>query len=320
MAFTYSQVTALSNKLIKDKVDPGIFSGESIIKDLRERQEVEDGGSSITCPLIIVDDTGSVGGFYSSGGALSLQAVDSISSAEVDWRFVYESMTVTKPDLAKNGASKQRQLNLLTAKVKAMSAAFKQRLTKAALSSGGNDAGGQPQFDGAALLTDVDTTSYAGISSSDLSVWLPQSDSNSGTNRSLTLAIFDGVQDLTREGDIQGATHAYARAQVFSQFKGLLNAFQRTKAEESLSGFGHKGERLSYAGLEVCVENQCPSNTLYLLDMNNWRMSVQKDGNFRKETLSTLETQDALVQRVFLYANIISGSRRAHGEILDISE
>lgn len=322
MAFTYTQITALANKLILDKLDPGIFSAESICKDAREKQMLEDGGTSITCPIITVDDTGSVGGHYESGDALSLQAVDVISSAEVQWRHVYESMVVTKPDLAKAGDSERRQINLLTGKLKAMQLAFKQRITKSLLSDGSADgtATNGARFNGLEDLIQSSASTYAGIASADLASWLAVSDSNSGVNRSLTLAIFDGVQAQCIEGDIQGPTHAYCRAQVFAQFKGLLNTYQRTAAEESLSGFGHKGSRLAYAGLNVCVENQVSGNLMYLVDMENWRLHVQKDNNMRKQSIKDLETQDALVERVFLYANAISGSRRAHGRIEDISE
>ena len=313
MSFTYDQVTSISQKLILEMLDKGIFTDDSICGDMRDRQQIIDGGTTITAPLISVDDTGSVGGFYSSRDALSLDEADVITSAEVSLKQIYESVVIYKFDLAKNGG-KLGVLRLIDSKVQAAQSQMKQRITKGLLSDGTSN-----QFNGAAEMI-ASSGTYAGIAPADLSVWASQVDDNAGVGRALTQLILDGVFDDSTEGNDQGPTHCYMRKQVFTPFKQLLTPFQRTTREDSVSGLGHKGSSIIYNGAEFKVENQMAASTIFGLDLRKWKLYVQKDNNMRRQSIKDLETADALLERIFLYANALTADRRHHFRINDINE
>lgn len=187
MAFTYGQVTAITHDLIKDKMTEGIFTGNKLLMKLREKQELEEGGNQIICPLMTLDDTGTTGAFYSPRDNLSLDEYDGISASVHSWRYLYESVVIYKADIAKN-AGRLGVLKLIDKKVRQGELAFKQRMIKGVLSDGGATLGAADtdQFDGIEAVI-ASSGSYGGISDSDLSTWVSYVDDNSGTNRALNL-------------------------------------------------------------------------------------------------------------------------------------
>lgn len=319
MAFTYDQVTAMTNDLIKDKLSDGVFLSDEYLKRLREKQELEDGGNKILCPLFSVDETGSTGGFYSPRDALSLNEYDGITSSEHDWKYLHESVVIYKSDIAKN-AGKYGILKLIESKVKQAEAAFQERIKKGALSDGTVSTGelSANQFVGAQAII-LDSGTYGGIAPADLASWVSYVDDNSGVNRTLTQAIVDKAFDQTNEGMKGGATLGLMDKSVFTKFKGLLTGIQRTTRENTLNGLGHAGVAIVYNGIDHLIENNMPSNTLFYIDEKHFKLHVHKDHNMRRQSIKDLETADALLERIFLYGNIVASQRKYHSRVNDIS-
>ena len=313
MAFTYDQVTAITHDLIKDELTDGVFTSDRVLSRFRKMQDVEDGGNKVLCPLMSVDDTGSTGSFYASRDDLSLDEYDGLTASQHDWKYVYESVVIYKPDIALNGGD-AGVLKLVTSKVKQAEEAMKQRLIKSILTGSATN-----EFVGLDSVI-ASSGAYGGINPADLATWVSNVDDNSGTGRALTQAILDANYDLTVESGKGGASLGLCRKQVFSKIKGLLTGFQRTTRESSLDGFGHRGAELVYNGIDYVVENQMASGTIFHVDEEHFKLHVQKDNNMRRQSISDLETKDALVERIFLYALVAASERKYHGRINDINE
>lgn len=319
MALTYNQVTAITHDLIKDKMTEGVFTGNKYLTRLREKQELEEGGNQILCPLMSVDDTGSTGEFYTPRDNLSLNEYDGISASVHQWRYIYESVVIYKPDIAKN-AGRLGVLKLIDKKVRQAELAMMQRMVKGALSDGGATLGAADtdQFDG---LNGVIASSgtYGGISSTDLATWVSYVDDNSAVLRALTQAILDKAFDQAVEEGQGGPTLGLMDKSVFSKFKGLLTGQQRVTRENTVSGQGHKGQVIIYNGIDHMIENQMPANTLFYVDEEHFKLHVHQDHNMRRQSIKDLETADALLERIFLYGNTIASERKYHSRINDIT-
>ncbi len=320
MALTYDQVTAITHDLIKEKLTAGVFSSNAFLMRLREKQVLEDGGNKILCPLMSVDDTGTQGAFYSKGDALSITGYDAVTASEHEYRLVYEPVRIDKIDIAKN-AGRSGALKLIDSKVRQAEKAMMQRMVKGAVSDGGGSTGANDtdQFDGLDLVISTSAT-YGGIAVADLATWVGVVDDNSGTNRALTQALVDAAYDNASEPGIGAPTCAIMRKQVFSKFRGLLTGVQRTTRESSLSGLGHSGQSIVYNGIDFLVENNMPANTMFMVDEEHFKLHVHRDNNMRRESIENLETQDALLERIFLYGNVIASERRFNARINDITE
>lgn len=319
MALTYGQVTSITHDLIKNELADGVFKSNAFLARLREKQVLEDGGNKIICPLFSVDDTGTQGAFYSKGDALSITGYEAITASEHDWKLIYEPVRIDKIDIAKN-AGKLGVLKLIDSKVRQAEKAMMQRMAKGAVSDGtaGTGALDADQFVGLDAVIDTAST-YGGIAVADLAAWVGVVDDNGGTNRALTQEIVDGAYDKAVEAGIGGPTCAIMDKNVFTKFKGLLTGVQRTMREDSLSGLGHKGQMVVYNGIDFLIENNMKANTMFLVDEQNFRLHVHRDNNMRRETIENLETQDALLERIFLYGNVVASERRFQSRINDIT-
>lgn len=318
-ALTYTQVTAITHDLIKDKMSEGIFKSNKFLMRLREKQELEEGGNKIICPLMTGDDTSTTGDFYSPRDNLSLNEYDGISASEHDWKYVQESIVIYKADIAKN-SGRLGVLKLIDKKVRQAELAMKQRIVKGALSDGTAATGAlsTKQFVGLQAII-ASSGSYGSISATDLASWVSYVDDNSGSNRALTLAIWDKAYDQTVEEGIGGASLSLMDKNVFSKFKGLLTGQQRVTREDTVSGQGHKGQTIIYSGIDNMIENNMPANTAFFVDESHFKLCVHKDHNMRKQSIQDLENSDALLERIFLYGNTVATERKFHSRVNDIT-
>lgn len=319
MAFSYNQVTAITHDCIKEKMTEGVFKSNEFLKRLRKNQELEEGGNKIIAPLMVEDDTGTTGEFYSPRDVLSLDEYDGISASEHDWKYIHESVVIYKADLAKN-SGKMGVLKLIDKKVRQAELAMRQRLVKGALSDGTSATGAlsAKQFVGLQAIIKA-SGSYGGISPTDLATWVSYVDDNSGTPRALTQAIADKAYDQTVEEGIGGASLGLMDKSVFTKFKGLLTGIQRTTRENSLDGLGHKGQVLVYNGIDHMIENNMPAQSLYYIDEDHFKLHVHRDHNMRRQSIKDLETADALLERIFLYGNTVASERKFHSKVEDIT-
>ena len=323
MTFPYSQITAIVNEVIKDELADAVFKSRLGLERMKKNIVIEDSGHQIKAPLYILDDAGTTGAWYSKGDALSLDSYDGISASQHSWRYLYESIVVSKIELAQAG-SKKGQLNLLTAKMKQMNNAFSQRLMKGILSDGGASTGAldTDQIDGLDLA--IGSASYGGITTSDLATWLSYVNDNSGTGRAISQLLVDQAMDQATEGGIGGPTVAFMNKAVRTRFKNLLTPFQQTQRVSTVDGLGHQGDVIVYNGVDFITENLMENTSggdgrIFFVDEKFAKLHVLSGGNFRNDEISSLESQDALLNRVHLYAQLVCNERRFHSELTDLT-
>lgn len=125
--------------------------------------------------------------------------------------------------------------------------------------------------------------------------------------------------DLAYDNTEARATLAIMAKLVFSKVKGLLTAQQRTTRESTMDGFGHKGIILVYNGIDFLIENLMPSGVLYHIAEEFFKLHVLEGHFMRLDKHASLETADALMERIFIYGQIVGSERKYHSKIGDIT-
>lgn len=322
MALPYNEIPAITDKGIEKMLADGVFTTGTVMARIYSKKKLREGGEKVILPIMSSDDTEAAsGGFYDPRDSLSLQDYEGLTASEHDWKYVYGNCVIYKADIAKNGG-RFGVLSLIESKLKQTKKQLNQRAIKGIMSDGTASTGAltTKQFVGLDAII-ASSGTYGGISSTDLSTWSCYVDDNSGTNRALTQALLDKNYDQAVEAGIGGPTMGVSGKAVFTKIKGILTPQQRTMRESSVDGQGHKGQVLVYNGIDYLIENSgVPSNTLFHVDENHTTLFVHKDHDFRKQSISDLETADAQVDRLFMYACYASSDRRFNSRLNDITE
>lgn len=324
MSFTHDQLTAITFDLIVKKMSDGVFTGDMFLNRFWQKKEIFDGGLTIRCPLFSADENDSIGGYYSPRDALSLNEVDVMTDSIHNLKYLYESIVLYQADIAKN-SGKAGQLSLVKNRVMHGEASMREKIKRGIFSDGTSATGmlSANQLTGLQAIVAASGT-YASIAPADLASWVSTVDDNSGTGRALTQTLVDGSFDATVEGEKGGATLGVFNKSVQTKFKGLLTGFQRTTRDSSVSGLGHKGTSLVYNGIDYMVENNTENTSggdgkIYHLDERHLKLYVHKDNNMRVQKIDALETKDAMLHRIFLYAEIVGDQRKYHSLLTDLN-
>ena len=115
MALTYGQIDAITKKKFIPKLVDNIFDSNPLLKRMREKAMVIDGGERIMCPLNYAQTTAA--GWFSGADTLDISDNDSITAAFYLWKQAYANITVTRLDELKNSGDSQ-VLNFVKNKVK----------------------------------------------------------------------------------------------------------------------------------------------------------------------------------------------------------
>src|SRR5688500_6424240 len=135
MALTYTQITAIAQNAIDKNLTNNVFAATPMLKRLREKSKKYAGGVKIQVPVIASSSTS--GGSHTGSTALSRSATDNISAAEFSWRYAYESLRITHPELAQCSGDSAK-LDLVASKIKVAEGAMADRLSVGLFGNGGS--------------------------------------------------------------------------------------------------------------------------------------------------------------------------------------
>jgi len=140
---------------------------------------------------------------------------------------------------------------------------------------------------------------YGGVTSTDVSVHVAYVNSNSGTNRAVTSALHQATLGGCSEGE-EKPTLVIMRQGVMNSFIELLKPHQRTTRESTLDNLGHGGNTLVYSGVDHIVDNLAPDASMIFLNEKYVRLYAHPEYKMKRVQKEDLETQDAMLERLFL--------------------
>lgn len=320
MTLSVGQVQALTVKGIDAEggVRDAIFKNHAYLNRLKKNEGIYSGEKK-TFPFNYVDDTDTNGSYYRGAEALSLDMYDPFTELSFDLIELQESLVITHRDLARN-SGKEARLNLISERLKMMEMAMRQRFTKGIFSDGTASTGAltDKQFVGVQAFLKNTAVNYGGVTNTDVSVHVAYVNSNSGTNRAITTALHQATLGGASEGE-EKPSLVIMRQNVMNSFIELLKPHQRTTRESTLDNLGHGGNTLVYSGVDHIIDNLSPENSMIFLNEKYVRLYAHPEYKMKRVQKEDLETQDAMLQRLFYKGVFACSVLRYQGWLKDIT-
>jgi hypothetical protein len=128
----------------------------------------------------------------------------------------------------------------------------------------------------------VTATSYAGIDSGTYPEWLSTVQANSGTNRTLTKGLLDGMDTaLKRRGVSYNVI--YTTPEMIKKYEDLFNS-ERSLTVNQLNGIADIGfSGHAYRRVPIIEDTQAPNNTLLFMDFPKLKLKTYYLGDVVKD-------------------------------------
>jgi len=317
MAISVAQLDAITHRFVEKKLANNVYRSKALLTYMYAKRKKLDGGSNLNSPVIHGDIDSSTGGWFSGAEQLNVSEKDDITTAQVNWKEIYESILLSQSDILKNRGVKQI-LNLVDSKVKIAKMRMDSRLSDGIFSDGTNS----KVFNGLEEIIHA-TGAYGGLAISDIldedgnNAWLGKIQSNSGTDRALSLALIQKAMGDATEGDAKPGV-ACSRQDVYNELWNLLSPAQRTVTSDTFSGLGHKGV-LRFNGIDFLIDSHAAAQRMYFLNLDYLSFYVHEGQDMKVQSFSQLEDKNAIQKRVVLMGNLLCCARKYQGAIDDIS-
>jgi hypothetical protein len=308
MALTYSQLNAIAVNTIDSTVTDNVYSATPVLKRFSDKKKLVGGGLKIQVPVI--SSVTGAGGAFDDLDALTVSRTDNMSAAVYDWKQYYEPIRISQKDVALCSGDAAK-LDLVAQKIKIGEMNFAENLSSGLFSDGTGSSG--KVITGFAAMIAASGT-YGGIAPADLATWAAYVNSNSGTDRALSLALIQALIGGCTNGK-DAPSLLVGQQKVFDETYNLFTAFQRIESEE-IGKLGFKS--LMVNGIPLVVDAHAPAKTMLAINEEYAQLVVHKDNNMRKEHHQALETSDSMLTKIFWMGNLTCSQRRRHGSLKDI--
>lgn len=299
MALTYDQITAITKKKFIPKMVDNIFDSNPLLKRLRAKSPMLDGGERIIVPLNYAQT--SANGWFSGADTLDVSDNDTITAAEYLWKQAFANITITRLDELKNSGDSQ-VLNFVKNKVK-----ISEKTLADTLGTGiYNDGSVGKEIVGLRAIVDSAST-VGGISQSDFSFWQAQEDTSTAT------MSISALQTQWSNASIDNDTPSVIMATRanFDRYYNLLQPQQRfVDSETAKGGFSS----LMFNGKPMIADSHCPANHLFMLNESYLDLYIHRDENFRFEPFVKPKDQNVKVAKVYFAGALASSNNRMHAK------
>lgn len=161
-----------------------------------------------------------------------------------------------------------------------------------------------------------DSSSYGGISISDLPDWAAKIEDNSGTARAVTMALLQRVDGLCTE-ETDTPTFLTCKQAIYDQIWSLYQPHQRLhNAQMAKLGFSNV---LDFNGKPIITDSHNADGEILFINENYVQLAIHKEENLRSETIERLETSASMLARIFWAGNLVCSNRRYQGKLKDLS-
>lgn len=268
MALSVNEVDTVSTKYFDPMIKQHVYDRIDFLKQLRDKEKVRiSGGTSITWPVRY--DTLDHADVVAWNDSIDFEATPTRTQAELEW-IPYRSQTLlTWKERTYNAAGKTRIVNLMEDKAKELEQDMLDRLA--------TDIWATSTTSGHMIsLADIvdESTTYAGIATTDASNWAGYEDTS--TTKMTLLFLYESIAEAQWGSD--GPTRHYTTRNLLANYASLLSSNERwvDKAARDSGTF-----KLSILGnQDVVADPYVPSGDWYGLDLNQFELWVQKDNDF----------------------------------------
>jgi hypothetical protein len=298
----FDQLSAITRRHFVPKMVDNIFDSIALLQRWRKNEVYKSipGGTKIIQPLQYAKN--SSGGWYSRADTLTTTDNDIFTSAEYEWKNLYENITIFGVDEMKNSGGDAAVLNYVQEKVKACEMTIVDRLGTSIYSDGttANEAVG--------LRAIVATSNTIGnISQTSNSWWQAQVSADTV----MTLASLNTLYSNCSINNNK-PTVIVSDSDEWDRYYNLLQPQQRFQDKATADG-GFTS--LMFRGSPWIDDAAGPANTVFMLNEKFLHLYYHPKRDFKMEDFVKPTNQDAKVAKIFFMGAMGSSNNRMHGKV-----
>lgn len=298
------ELAATTMEFYHKSLADNIFKRHAVLMHMKENggTKMYPGGTKIRVPLMY--SSNSTVKAFDGLDSLDLTYQDTVDAAEYDYKFYDVSIVFTLTDELKNSGEPQ-VLDLLEAKIKQAEMSLSERLNNDLFNGAASDS---KEITG--LETAIGTGTYGSIAGGTYSWW--QSRVNS-TATTLTIAQMRNVKNDANEGSGGGRVSIIVTDQtLFEKYHALLSATiqMNQPVSSSTKRLGDGGfTAVEFEGVPVTYDEDCTSGAMYFLNMENLKLGIHRDANFKVVKKAEPTDQHVSVQHIVFAGNTVVDRR-----------
>lgn len=261
MAYTISEVNAVSHELFDTKCVQSVYQDSPFYALLQKRNKIKsDGGTSIQFPVRL-DQLGQ-SKLTGPRAQVVFESKETRTAGTLDWAY-YDGVTLMHWDEQVANRGKGQIVDLLKDKAKELAEDMGELMANVLY--GTSIAGMIP------LATIVDAAdTYAGITVSDAPVWASYEDSSSTV---LTLPLIRHARNEATFGKNK-PTHIFTTRDLFSKLEALIEPKERI-ANKELASVGF--DSIELYGIPVVADPFCLTGDMFGLDLDKYELRVNQN-------------------------------------------
>jgi hypothetical protein len=294
-----------------------VFKKRALLSHFKNNGGVEtkDGGLGITAPLIGGKNTTAKA--FTGADTLDISYQEGIDSAKYAWAFYNTSITFTLTDELQN-SGKSQMLSLLKGKIMQAENSIAELVNTDLFTGKGADTAGKPNIVGLDIA--LGTATYGGIN--------PATTGN-GFWKAYVGLIKDDVNFAALRTAKNTANLGAGGSRVslivttqalYEKIMGLLTATISMNPTSEGKRLGDAGfANIEFEGTPVVFEESATAETVYMVNVTNWKLGVLKGANFDRIKKSEPATQHMSVSHIVAGLQLYT-DRRASGARLVFNE
>jgi hypothetical protein len=290
-------------------ITDNIYNSNVLLRLLKERKRMIDGGVSIVYPLIKADQNN--GGFYLGSSNLNTNQTDTETLVEYRWQNAYEPIQLTRDEERINSGQAHKIIDLVGEKIERSELAIQKRLEQALSTPVGQ---ANNLID---LETLVNTGTLGTVAGSTDSFW------QSTVTASGSFAA-QGLTDMTTATYAVSSASDEDRPDIYLTTKTIFQYFEQTRLplERIQNGnltFNAGATNLTYKGVPFTYGNYVGSGLIFGLNRRYIDLCVDTETDFAMTPFVMPVNQTAKVAFILWRGNMVTNNRRRHFKLTGVS-
>jgi hypothetical protein len=308
----------------KRKLVENVMGFNVLLWQLQEKgfRGVEQGGRTIVHPIMYA--TNSTARSYRGYDMLDTTPQEGFTSAELPWKYLAISITISGQEEAENQGSKTQIFNLLEGKIKQAELSLRLEVNRQLWGDGSGNGG--KDITGLDLAVEDGTawSTYAGINSSSTigSFWRNQYIDAGGATFGTT-AGKSTVGIAKWRTMYNNCTLSSSKPTLILTTQDLMESYEANIEGDKLrltdTKLGEAGfANLTYKGVPIVFDEDCPANTTFFLNSEYIKLITMKGRNFETTPFMRPQNQDAKVAQILWAGNLLTFKRDQQGRVANL--
>lgn len=321
----FDTIVSATLKNYSKKLVENIMGHNALFWQLQERgfRSVEQGGRTLVHPIMHAENSTAMS--YRGYDMLDTTPQEGFTSAELPWKYLSISITISGQEELENQGSKVQIFNLLEGKIRQAELSLRLEINRQLWGDGTGNSGKDVTGLDLAVEDGTAWSTYAGIDSSSAigAFWRNQFLNAGGATFGTTSGRSTvGVAKMRRM--YNNCTLGNSKPTIIITTQDLFEAYEEgiegDKLRKTDTKLGDVGfHNLTYKGVPIVFDEDCPANNMFFLNSEFIKLVSAKGRNFITTPFQRPENQDAKVAQILWAGNLITFKRDQQGRIVGLA-